>query len=113
MKSLEIVNKWVTQLEEIKKCIEEDINKGLSWFNYEKLYKYLEDAEKIKADLEVLEILKKVVFKKYEMFYFVSDYGLIDRGFWVSDKSHECTEFELDEEEYNKVKQWLEKNENE
>lgn len=75
---------------------------------------YLNDDYKINAikqDLEVLEIIREVVFKKYQMFYYVSDYGLIDRGFWVSDTSHECTEFELGEEEYNKLKQWLGENE--
>jgi hypothetical protein len=95
MKSLEIVNKWGTQLEGIKKCIEEDINKGVSWFNYEKLYKYLEDAETIKADLEVLEIIKKYVY-------------YIDHT--IKLKSINKSVYNFD---YEKLKQWLEKNENE
>lgn len=90
MKSLETVNQWVTQLEGIKKCIEEDINHGISWFNYEKLYRYLEDAEEIKQDLEVLEIFKKYVY-------------YIDHTIKLKSISKSVYDFD-----YEKLKQWLE-----
>ena len=98
MKSLEIVNKWVTQLEEIKKCIEEDINEGLSWFNYEKLYKYLEDAEKIKQDLEVFEILTK-------SYIVLSITPARNEWLWKLDFENYITK-----KDAMKVKQWLEEN---
>ena len=115
MKSLEIVNKWGTQLEGIKKCIEEDINKGVSWFNYEKLYKYLEDAETIKADLEVLEIIDKkdVDIRELKLLCF----GILNNGIgtiedtlkvYNNPRSPKC---QLTLEELLKIKQWLEENE--
>ena len=68
----------------------------------DKLYdKYNKDFEKIKQDLEVLEILKDL-FKKNSREYIGNDFGVMINGVELYMKNRE---------EFKKLKQWLEENE--
>ena len=90
MKSLDIVDKLL-----------EKINQYDDWFLTEM------EAEQIKQDLEVLEILRK----QYDCEY--SEEEMFGEG-CVEDKSRKwiCLTISTDNKKYNKVKQWLEENEN-
>ena len=71
---------------------------------------YTEDIKAIKADLEILEIIKKYIFKDYKL---AKIYGISVSDYWlgIRDKYLNEVNFPIDKEEYNKLKQWLEENE--
>lgn len=103
MKSLEIVNKHIEDMKRQLALIEEDRKNDIEWYHLDPLYREIEYMNIIKADLEVLEIIKKH----------------LEVYIWQNIFSEEH-ELEVDiilkhidnEEERYKVKQWLEENEN-
>ena len=94
MKSLEIVNSV------IRVCKAEDTAIGLL---------YIEGLEQIKQDLEVLEILKEVVFERVG-YYKIKGNSPKYRTITIRDNDDRFIKIELSEEEFEKVKQWLEVN---
>ena len=95
MKSLEIVNK-----------IQNDFNECFSRYDVRTMTIqnpnfYAKEWETIKADLEVLEILKDL-FKKNSKEYIGNDFGVMINGVELYMKN---------KEDFHKVKQWLEENE--
>ena len=75
--------------------------------NIQSHWVFLEDIETIKQDLEVLEILKKYLY-------------IVENQIPRTDDYFEILESDLDEmqddencDDFHKVKQWLEENENE
>lgn len=105
MKSLEIVNNKIAELEDTYQhytAVEKDKAKS-SFAKFD-----IEQFQKIKQDLEVLEIIrKKMSISKYGVFESkimgVAEYNKIT--------TREIKEDEFDREDFNKVKQWLEVNE--
>jgi hypothetical protein len=85
MKSLEIVNEKLSNGEDI-------IRKKNNYYLMTN-----EQLETIKQDLEVLEMIKKGIAAYQDKF--TTALEVI------------CAMFDFNEEEYNKVKQWLEENE--
>ncbi len=79
MKSLEIVNDYINLIDN---------------FEFDKCYIGINELKQIKADLEVLEILKKYLY-------------YIDHTIKLKSISKSLYNFD-----YEKIKQWLEENEN-
>ncbi len=84
MKSLEIVNNLINYMESVGET-----------YDFTNISK--KDCKKIKADLEVLEMIKKGIVAYQDKF--TTALEVI------------CAMFDFNEEEYNIIKQWLEENE--
>lgn len=69
------------------------------------------EIEQIKQDLEVLEILKEVVFERVG-YYKIKGNSPKYRTITIRDNDDRFIKIELSEEDFHKVKQWLEENEN-
>lgn len=118
MKSLEIVNAnieeyllKIAQLEEdLKICSDEQEENILAYLEVEK--ELLEDWKTIKADLEVLEIIKN---KNVNLIFIRHRIRLINLGKLTLEEALDGYNFAnepLTMEELLKLKQWLEENEN-
>ena len=136
MKSLEIVNNIIVKQQTIEvkgndrlpSIFVDDIRiAGVKWndspdANYisAKLNTHsrvisMENLEQIKQDLEVLEIIKKNLFNKYAISTFDGyESGMENPIYYIELENYdkERTIFLLEEDEMNKLKQWLEENEN-
>ena len=110
MKSLEFINK---DLQDFEKALEnykkrKTINNEEVDEEYIKqMTKEIENYKQIKQDLEVLEILRKHLY--IHTSYGDSDYGEYEDKSICINEIHEC----FCKEHFNKLKQWLEVNENE
>lgn len=96
MESLEIVNNHIEEKKKVANFDNDNINKYLSLLKYNEL-------ETIKQDLEVLEILQVLILHNGKS---VGYKGII-RDFEVMLRLGKITKEQLD-----KLKQWLEENEN-
>lgn len=73
----------------------------------------MNNAQKIKQELEILELIKKILFNKYEISTFDGyESGMENPIYYIEledyDKEHPV--FLLEEDEMNKLKQWLDDN---
>lgn len=100
MKSLEIVNERIEQVGKRGK---------VHLFSFETTIDE-KDLQQIKQDLEVLEILKEVVFERVG-YYKIKGNSSKYRTITIRDNDDRFIKIELSEEYFNKVKQWLEENE--
>lgn len=97
MKSLEIVNKKINYCEEQEvPCVS----------------MRLVSLQQIKQDLEVLEIIKEMIFERVG-YYKIKGNLPKYRTITIRDNDDRFIKIELSEEQLLKLKQWLEVNENE
>lgn len=98
MKSLEIVNEHIEGMERQLALMEEDRKNGVEWYNLDPLSREIECMYIIKADLEVLGIIKNN-FKYW-----------VDLTSGTPYLEGHC---EVEKEDREKLKQWLEENKDE
>ena len=106
MKSLEIVNERIESTLKAEDKLKMELQ----------LCFYKDEAQQIKQDLEVLEILRKYIIIEEQCF----DYDLEDGGTWIDYLNLKDINLnDIDDidphwrDDLKKVKQWLEENENE
>lgn len=96
MKSLEIVNKQIQFAKE---------------YDYEQVVLYIDNAQQIKQDLEVLKIIRKKDVNLATLKLYIIRTDTIEQLLSKYNKSRYFTQDELTMEELLKLKQWLEENE--
>ena len=115
MNSLEFINK---DLQDFEKALEnykkrKTINNEEVDEEYIKqMTKEIENYKQIKQDLEVLEIIKEMIFERVG-YYKIKRNSPKYRTITIRDKDDRFIKIELSEEQLLKLKQWLEVNENE
>ena len=100
MKSLELINERIESTLKAEDKLKMELQ----------LCFYKDEANCIKQDLEVLEILKEVVFERVG-YYKIKGNSPKYRTITIRDNDDRFIKIELSEEEFEKLKQWLEVNE--
>ena len=105
MKSLEIVDSHIKSI--VDYLDNPQVKEDIDCLNIMCVGVSYKELQQIKQDLEVLEILRKHLY--IHTSYGDSDYGEYEDKSICINEIHEC----FCKEDFNKVKQWLEGNDNE